>query len=66
MLKISQNPRVHGSTPAGHVNTQICCVVRAGGKGLYLTLFQEEPVTRQVASLIRGRLEKMGHPLRDA
>jgi len=29
-------------------------------------MFQEERVARLVASLIRTRLEKMGHALRDA
>ena len=66
MAKSSHNPRVRGSQSALQSGTQNCCVARAGSKRLYLTMFQEEPVARQVASLIRTRLEKLGLMMRDA
>lgn len=66
VVKTAQNRRVRGSTQVGRVDSQACCVARAGNKRLYLTLFQAELVAHQVASLLRTRLEKMGHLLRDA
>jgi hypothetical protein len=66
LTNTAQNPRVHGSQKASPVGSQNCCVARAAGKRLYLAIFQEEGLARQVASLIRTRLEKMGHHLRDA
>jgi hypothetical protein len=63
MVKSAHNPRVRGSQEAAHVGPQNCCVARAGSKRLYLTMFQEERVARQVASLIRTRLEKLGYAL---
>jgi|GEM_PF-1010412 len=66
LAKGAQNPRVRGSSATNQSSSQNCCVARAGSKTLYLTMFQEEPLARRVASLIRTRLEQMGHALRDA
>jgi hypothetical protein len=40
-------------------------MVHAGSQKMLLTIFQEEAVARQVAALVRTRLEDMGHVLRD-
>ena len=66
MVKSAHNPRVRGSQGSAQVGPQNCCVARAGSKRLYLTMFQEVLVARQVASLVRTRLEHLGHTLRDA
>lgn len=60
-----QNQRVRGAQPIGASDSGKCCLARAGGKKVYLTFFQDEPVARQIASLLRTRLEDMGHKLRD-
>jgi hypothetical protein len=40
-------------------------MVHAGSQKMLLTIFHEEAVARQVAALVRTRLEDMGHVLRD-
>lgn len=52
-----QNPRVR--QPKGAAASKFrACIVRAGNRSLYLTLFQPESLARQVAALVRTRLEK--------
>jgi uncharacterized Zn finger protein (UPF0148 family) len=61
-----QNPRVRGARQAGGAAAGKVCVARAGGKGLYLTLFLEESAAQQVAALLRTRLEDWGRVVADA
>jgi hypothetical protein len=69
-LESSENSRVRNERAVGRNTVRVggdtkACVVRAGGKALYPTLFQEESFSRQVVSLLRTQLADMGHPLRD-
>jgi hypothetical protein len=61
---VGQNPRVKNPTRSRTVEWE-CCMVYAGSQKMLLTIFQEEAVARQVAALVRTRLEDMGHVLRD-
>ena len=61
-----QNPRVRGSRQASGPAAGKVCVARAGGKGLFLTLFLDETASQQVAAMLRTRLEDWGHVLADA
>jgi hypothetical protein len=60
-----QNPRVRGAWQAPAATAGKVGVARAGGKGLFLTVFLDETAARQVMSLVRTRLEDMGHVLSD-
>ncbi len=55
-----QNPRVRRVRQAGRADAGKVCVTRAGGKGLYLTLFLDETAAQQVAALLRTRLADWG------
>jgi hypothetical protein len=61
-----QNPRVRRAQQNSGAAPAKVCVARAAGKGLYLSLFQDETVSQQVAALLRTRLEDRGHVLADA
>ncbi len=61
---VGQNPRVKSPIRTRAVGWE-CCVVHARSRQMLLTVFQEEAVARQVAALVRTRLEAMGHVLRD-
>jgi uncharacterized Zn finger protein (UPF0148 family) len=61
---VGQNPRVKSPTRSQNVGWE-CCIVHAGSQKMLLTVFLDETVARQVAALVRTRLEKMGHALRD-
>jgi hypothetical protein len=61
-----QNPRVRTTRQASGPAAGKVCVARAGEKGLYLTLFLDETASRQVAAMLRTRLEDWGHVLADA
>ena len=61
---VGQNPRVKNSARTRAVGGE-CCTVHAGSQKMLLTIFQEEAVARQVAALVRTRLEDMGCVLRD-
>jgi uncharacterized Zn-finger protein len=60
-----QNPRVRDARQVKGPAAGKVCVVRAGGKRLYLTLFLDETASQQVAALVRTRLEDWGHVLAD-
>jgi hypothetical protein len=61
-----QNPRVRNTRQASLPAAAKVCVARAAGKTLYLSLFQDETVSQQVAALLRSRLEDRGHVLANA
>jgi uncharacterized Zn finger protein (UPF0148 family) len=61
-----QNPRVRNARHVSGPAAGKVCVARAAGKALYLSLFQDETVSQQVAALLRTRLEDRGHVLADA
>jgi uncharacterized Zn finger protein (UPF0148 family) len=46
-------------------NESRACVVRAAGQMLPLTILEEVECSRLVASLVRTKLEELGHPLTD-
>jgi hypothetical protein len=62
---VGQNPRIRVAKPPGAAAVHMgVCLVRAGSQYVLLTIFQEEPVSWQVASLLRTRLLDMGHSLK--
>jgi uncharacterized Zn finger protein (UPF0148 family) len=67
LASAARNPRVRGEQGSKQVAAQSkSCLVRAGSQQIMLTILREEPVARQVASLLRTRLEILGHRLRNA
>lgn len=61
-----QNPRVRSARQIKAAPEWKVCVARAGGRRLYLSLFLDETTSRQIAALLRTRLEDWGHVLADA
>jgi uncharacterized protein YbaR (Trm112 family) len=61
---VGQNPRVKNRTRSRTVEWE-CCMVHAGSQKMLLTILQQEALARQVAALVRTRLEDMGNVLRD-
>jgi hypothetical protein len=57
-----RNPRVRSELPNNPAGQHKMCVVRSGDKVFWLTLFWPEKVARQVASLLRTRLDKLVVP----
>jgi hypothetical protein len=65
----NRNRRVSGSSRVSSnagIGESRPCIVRGGEKMLPLTMFEDGTCTRQVASLVRTKLEELGHPLSDA
>jgi len=60
-----QNPRIRGAKTAGKAAPNLAiCLVRAGSRKILLAILQEEQIHWQVASLLRTRLQDMGHTLK--
>jgi len=60
-----QNPRVRGAKGSTQTGSPIACVVHARSRTMWLTLMQDKRAAREIASLIRTRLEDTGHVLSD-